>query len=264
MRGIFLLACYMLVANGFASGLETRLTPGGIFLGKTQSDNQVFFNDREVRVGRQGVFVLGFGRDALLEQSFRVVTPDGSTIVHTLKLKPRTYREQRVAGIDRKYVAPAREVMERIRSEARMVQEARANNSEREEFLRGFDWPVTGRITGVYGSRRVYNDVPGRPHYGLDVAAPTGTPVKAPASGWVRLAEDDLYYSGGTIIIDHGHGLTSSFLHLSEVQVKSGEEIKRGQVIGAVGSTGRSTGPHLDWRYNWFDQRLDPALLTRD
>ena len=123
---------------------------------------------------------------------------------------------------------------------------------------------MKGRISGVYGSQRVYNGKPGRPHYGLDIAVPTGTPVKAPADGVVRLANSDLYYSGGTIIIDHGYGIFSSFLHLSKVQVAIGDIIRRGQFIGEVGATGRVTGPHLDWRYNWFDQRLDPALLTVD
>ena len=264
MRGILFLFFSLVTGHVFAGMLETQLTPGGIFLGQAHPDSQVIFQQRQVRVSRGGQFILGFGRDAGLTQTFKVIAPDGTEKIHTLELKPRTYQEQRLTGIARKYVAPAREVMERIRAESRRVLEARGYDSNQEDFLKGFDWPVKGRISGVYGSRRVYNGKPGRPHFGLDVAVPVGTPVKAPASGVVRLAEDDLYYSGGTIIIDHGHGVSSSFLHLSEVTVKHGQEIRRGQVIGAVGATGRVTGPHLDWRYNWFDQRLDPALLTRD
>ncbi len=153
-------------------------------------------------------------------------------------------------------------MLSRIRKEAEQVREARVPDTDQEDFFNGFGWPVKGRISGVYGSQRVYNGKPGRPHYGLDIAVPTGTPVAAPADGIVRLVDSDLYYSGGTIIIDHGHGLFSSFLHLSKVSVKGGTTIKRGQIIGEVGATGRVTGAHLDWRYNWFDKRLDPALLT--
>ena len=137
-------------------------------------------------------------------------------------------------------------------------------DTDQSDLFNGFGWPVKGRISGVYGSQRYYNGKPGRPHYGLDIAVPTGTPVAAPADGIVRLADADLYYSGGTIIIDHGHGVFSSFLHLSDVAVAVGDVVKRAEVIGKVGATGRVTGAHLDWRYNWFDQRLDPALLTMD
>ena len=155
-------------------------------------------------------------------------------------------------------------MLSRIRAEAERVREARVLDTDQSDLFKGFGWPVKGRISGAYGSQRYYNGKPGRPHYGLDIAVPTGTPVAAPADGIVRLADSDLYYSGGTIIIDHGHGVFSSFLHLSDVSVAVGAPVKRGEVIGEVGATGRVTGAHLDWRYNWFDQRLDPALLTVD
>ena len=128
--------------------------------------------------------------------------------------------------------------------------------------LAGFDWPASGRISGVFGSQRVLNGEPKRPHFGVEIAAPLGSPVRAAAEAIVTLAEPDLYYSGGTVILDHGHGLTSSYLHMSEVLVTVGQRVARGEAIGAVGAAGRSTGPHLDWRFNWFDQRLDAELLV--
>ena len=125
-----------------------------------------------------------------------------------------------------------------------------------------FQWPVEGRISGVYGSQRILNGIPKRPHFGIDIAAPAGTPIRAPAVGLVTLAADDHYYTGGTVILDHGHGLTSAFLHLQEVRVAPGQTVAQGEVIGTLGATGRATGPHLDWRINWFDQRLDPAFFV--
>ena len=129
-------------------------------------------------------------------------------------------------------------------------------------FLGGFDWPVTGRISGVFGSRRVLNGQEGAPHWGLDVAASTGTPVRAPAAGRVVLAEPDFYLSGGTILLDHGYGVSSSYSHLSKVAVQAGDEVRQGDLIGAVGATGRVTGPHLHWTLNWYTVRIDPALVV--
>ena len=245
-----------------AKDFKSHLTPGGFYIGQVMPDSRVLFQNREIRVNSKGRFIIGFGRDDTLQQSYKVVTPGGRETEVSLELKPRDYRVSSLTGIARKYVSPKPEVLTRIKREATQIREARNIDSDREEFWEGFSWPVKGRISGVYGSQRIYNGKPGRPHYGLDIAVPVGTPVKAPAAGMVRLAEPDLYYSGGTIVIDHGHGLTSSFLHLSEVSVEVGQPVERSDIIGEVGATGRVTGPHLDWRYNWFDKRLDPALLT--
>lgn len=245
-----------------AENLKSHLTPGGFYIGQVNPGNRVLFQSREVRVNPKGRFIIGFGRDEALLQSYKVVTPDGKVTITELKLKPREYKVSSLTGIAGKYISPQPEVLTRIRLDVARVKEARNIDSDREEFWDGFSWPVKGRISGVYGSQRIYNGKPGRPHYGLDVAVPVGTFVKAPAGGLVRLADPDLYYSGGTIIIDHGHGLTSSFLHLSEISVAVGQAVERGDIIGEVGATGRVTGPHLDWRYNWFNKRLDPALLT--
>lgn len=245
-----------------AEGLQSQLTPGGIFIGHASPGSRIVYDNREVRVARDGRFILGFGRDAHLKQSYTEHFASGKRKTFYLTLKPRKYNIQRLTGIARKYVSPDERVLSRIRREAGQVRDARVPDTDQEDFFNGFGWPVKGRISGVYGSQRVYNGKPGRPHYGLDIAVPTGTPVAAPADGVVQLVNSDLYYSGGTIIIDHGHGIFSSFLHLSQVSVKAGAAIKRGQIIGEVGATGRVTGAHLDWRYNWFDKRLDPALLT--
>ena len=154
-------------------------------------------------------------------------------------------------------------MLDRIKNDNRIVALARKRNDARTDFDKGFIWPVKGRITGVYGSQRVFNGVPKRPHFGIDIAAPTGTKVLAPAGGIVTLAEDDLYYSGGTLIIDHGHGLSSTFIHLHKNLVKVGDRVEQGDAVAEVGATGRVTGPHLDWRMNWFKHRIDPELLVK-
>ena len=177
------------------------------------------------------------------------------------KVAARSYNIQKVEGVPQRTVTPPPEQLQRIRSDSALVVQARRPVTDKTDFLAGFIKPLEGPITGVYGSQRFYNGVPKSPHYGLDYAAPTGTIVKAPAAGVVSLAHADLFYSGGTLIIDHGHGLSSSFLHLSEIVVKEGSRVQRGEVIARVGSTGRATGPHLDWRMNWLNQRVDPALV---
>jgi murein DD-endopeptidase MepM/ murein hydrolase activator NlpD len=149
----------------------------------------------------------------------------------------------------------------RIRKEVRLAKAARAIDSDLQNFLQTFTWPAQGIISGVYGSRRYYNGVPKRPHYGLDIAAPQGTAVTAPAAGIITLVHENMYFSGGTVIMDHGHGISSTFIHLHKAHVKSGDRVEQGQLIAEIGTTGRSTGPHLDWRMNWFNQRLDPQLL---
>jgi murein DD-endopeptidase MepM/ murein hydrolase activator NlpD len=163
-------------------------------------------------------------------------------------------------------VTPPAEQLERIRREREKVRAAKAKRIETPGFLRavreGLSWPAKGRISGVYGSQRFYNGNPGNPHYGVDIARPTGTPVYSPGPGLVTLAEPDLFYSGGTVILDHGYGLSSSFLHMSRIDVAVGDVLEVGDLIGAIGATGRATGPHLDWRMSWFNQRIDPQLLV--
>ncbi|MTI13826.1 M23 family metallopeptidase [Sansalvadorimonas verongulae] len=255
-------ACVWLVALPVLA--QQPLTQGSLFLGKTTPGNKVFYKDQPVMLTTEGDFVIGFGRDASLEQSYIVETPHGKQTTYTLQLQSRDYKIQRIEGVPGKYVVPPESRLLRIKDDNRQIGEARASRTERDDFLSGFLQPVDGPITGVYGSQRYFNGKPRRPHYGLDYAAPTGTPVLSPAAGKVVLAHPDMYFSGGTMIIDHGMGVTSSFLHLSKLLVKPGDIVKQGQPVAEVGATGRVTGAHLDWRINWGNVRLDPELVMRD
>jgi murein DD-endopeptidase MepM/ murein hydrolase activator NlpD len=177
-------------------------------------------------------------------------------------LQQRQYDIQKIDGISHRMMNPSKEDLARIHHEAELVMTARKTASRRLDFQESFIWPVTGRISGIYGSQRIFNGEPRRPHFGIDIAAPKGTTVRAPAGGVVTLAHPGMFFSGKTMIIDHGYGLSSSFLHLSKILVKVGDAVVQGQPIAEVGATGRVTGPHLDWRINWFEQRLDPALFV--
>jgi len=207
---------------------------------------------------------LGLGRDMPLSNELMITTDE--SCAQEVLVTEREYRLQEITGVPQQTVTPSQEHLERIRAERAKVRAAKAQRLALDDGFRavrdGFIWPVTGRISGVFGSQRIYNGTPGTPHYGVDVAQPTGTPVTAPAAGEVTLAEPDLFYSGGTVILDHGYGFSSSFLHLSEVSVSVGDQLAPGDLIGAIGATGRATGPHLDWRMSWFNQRIDPQLLV--
>lgn len=235
---------------------------GGLVRGNTRPGATVAIDGDPVPVSQAGVFLIGFDRDAPETALLVVSLPGGESIERRLPVERREYRIQRIDGLPPKKVTPDPDVLERIRDEAARVRNARKRVDPRTDFLEGFVWPAQGRISGVYGSQRVLNGEPRRPHYGVDVAAPAGTPVQAPADGIVTLAEPDLYYSGGTVILDHGHGLSSSFLHLSRVQVAVGQVLSRGDRIGEIGATGRATGPHLDWRMNLRKAYIDPQMLA--
>lgn len=236
---------------------------GGLLVGRAGEGYRVRLGDRELSLGQSGNFIIGLGRDAPQTVELTIVSPTGQAVTKTIDVGQRQYSVQRVDGVPPRTLSPPPEALDRIRKESARVREARRRGDLREDYLQGFAWPLKGAITGVYGSRRVYNGLPGRPHYGIDIAAPQGELVRAPAPGVVTLAHPDMYYSGGTLIIDHGHGLSSTFIHLSESLVAVGQRVEAGDVIAKVGSTGRSTGPHLDWRMNWFDVRIDPQLVLK-
>ncbi len=244
--------------------LEGNSIQGGLLWGHVERGTEIRFAGRSVPVLPSGDFLLGIGRD--MPASVQLEKAGKTTCQQIVLIKQREYRLQNISGVPQRTVTPSAEHQARIQKERRKVRDAKARRiSSREGIIAvrtGFQWPVTGRISGVYGSQRIYNGSPGTPHYGVDVARPKGTAVKAPAHGEVTLAEPDLFYSGGTVILDHGYGLSSSFLHLSEIKVSVGDVLKPGDSIGAIGSTGRATGPHLDWRMSWFDQRIDPQLLV--
>lgn len=252
------------VLSHTASALELKgpLEQGGMVIGKVTPGTKVSLDGRSVEVTADGRFVIGFGRDA--KASAKLTTEDASgKHVRKLVIKPRQYHIQSVHGIPKKIMSPSAADYKHIIRDVKEVKAARSKNYHRMDFAGPFLWPLQGTITGVYGSQRVYNGKPGRPHYGVDVAAAVGTPVTAPAPGIVTVANPDMFYSGGTVIIDHGYGISSTLMHLSKVLVKVGQEVKPGDIIGEVGSTGRATGPHLDWRMNWFNKaRIDPQLLA--
>jgi murein DD-endopeptidase MepM/ murein hydrolase activator NlpD len=208
--------------------------------------------------------VFGIERDAPPTATLTIRDRSGRTTRRTLQIVKREYHIEKVEGLPQKTVTPDPETAARIEREQALVVEARKRDDDREDFLHGFALPVTGaRISGVYGSQRIDNGTPKAPHMGLDMAVPQGTPIHAPAAGIVTFAEPDLVLTGGTVLIDHGYGLTSSFLHMSRLDVKVGDRIERGKIIGAAGMTGRASGPHVHWGFNWFDVRLDPALLPK-
>ena len=258
-----------LLASGPLRAAETGLrldgprTQGALLRGRVAPGSAVRFDGAPVRVSVDGWFLIGFGRDAPPEATLDVTWPDGRSERKVLIVNPREYQIERVDGLPASKVTPrSEEDLARIAADVALIKEARRTDDARTDFLDGFQWPVKGRISGVYGSQRILNGEPRRPHYGIDIAAPAGTKVLAPAGGFVTLAHPDMFLSGGTLILDHGHGLSSAFLHLSRILVVKGERVSQGQPIAEVGSSGRSTGAHLDWRINLFARRLDPMLLA--
>ncbi|WP_417428065.1 M23 family metallopeptidase [Kiloniella sp.] len=267
MKPLFVcfIALSTLVSSALADdniSVQGEFIQGGIIIGKAPSGTKVFLNKEVIKLSEQGDFVFGFGRDAEGVIELIIQKPDGEIQTRNYEIKKRVYAIQRIEGVAKKYVSPPKEVSDRISRDAAVVAKARTSNFDEPMYASGFIWPAHGRISGVYGSQRVFNGVPKRPHYGVDVAAPVGTPILAPAPGIVTLAEPDLYYSGGTVILDHGHGLSSTFLHMDRVTAKVGDFLTQGDQLGTLGATGRVTGPHLDWRMNWFKERVDPVTLV--
>ncbi len=242
--------------------LNGTLEQGALIRAQTTPGTLVYLNGSEIKVTPNGGFVFGFERDAALSQELTLVYPDGLTQIKPLTIRKKQYHIDSLTGIAKKIMKPDPKAQARAAQDSKQVKAARSQFSTQEAFAQDFIWPLTGRISGVYGSQRVYNGKPGNPHFGVDVAAKTGTVVVAPADGVITLAVPDMFYSGGTVILDHGYGVSSSFLHLSQLYVKPGETIKQGQAIAEVGATGRVTGPHLDWRINWFQMRLDPVTVV--
>ena len=255
---IFLTILFLLITtSSFAVTFKGKFIQGSFILGKTDPNSEIIIDKKKVKVTSDGYFAFGLGRD---RKNDVVITINKEIIVK--KVFKRKYKIQRIDGLEEKKVTPPEEVYERIKRENKWIGEARAVNSNLTFFKNKFINPLENAIiTGVYGSQRILNGKPKWPHYGIDFAAKEGTKIKAMLDGVVTLAEPDLFYTGGTLIFDHGHGISTLYMHMKELMVKKGQKVKQGDVIGTVGSTGRSTGAHLDVRLNWFQVRLDPATV---
>lgn len=247
-----------------AKTLELRgsLVQGGVVMGVTRPGALLLHDDQPVPVSSAGDFVIGFERMAPAESLLQLELPDGSIVERILKIAQREYDIERIDGLPHEKVTPDPALSQRIAQEQALVKKARALVDERTDYARGFEWPVAGRISGVYGSQRILNGEPKWPHYGVDIARPRGTPVAAPADATVILAHPDMFYSGATLIMDHGQGFSSTFLHLQKILVKEGQRVKRGEIVGLLGASGRATGPHLDWRMNLRGKRVDPTTVV--
>ncbi|KLD76313.1 M23 family metallopeptidase [Xanthomonas hyacinthi] len=243
------------------SAFPRRASQGALVIGKVPPGSRVQYAGRTLRVSGYGSVVFGIGRDERGPLRILVQRADGGSETVDIAVTPRDWPLERIDGVPPKTVNPPPAIAERIKREQAQVAAARDRDDDRTDFAAPFIWPVQGRISGRFGNARVYNGQAGAAHSGMDIAVPTGTPVKAPAAGMVSFAAPDLYLTGGTVLLDHGDGVSSNFLHLSRIDVKVGDRIAQGQVLGAVGATGRAIGPHLHWGMNWFDVRIDPLLV---
>ena len=233
---------------------------GALVIGKVPAGSRVFYDGHNLKVTSYGTVAFGVERTETGPVSVEVTRPDGSRETASVAVTARDWPIERVNGVPGKTVNPPPAIAKRIAREQAAVTAARTRDDARTGFAQDFIWPVRGRISGRFGNQRVYNGTPGSAHSGMDIAAASGTPVKAPADGVVTFA-DDLYLTGGTILLDHGHGVSSNFLHLSRMDVAVGDSVKQGEIMGRVGATGRATGPHLHWGMNWLTVRIDPLLM---
>lgn len=262
-----LLFCLFFALLSPARADETRIVfpaqvqQGAMVLGKVVPGSRVEYRDRTLRVTPYGTVVFGVARNETGPVEVTITRPDGSRETASIQILPRDWPVQHVDGVPPKTVNPPPDIAARIREEQARVIAARQRDDDRTDFTQRFIWPVKGRISGRFGNQRVYNGQPGSAHSGMDIAAPQGTPIKAPAAGIVTFADPDLFLTGGTVVLDHGFGISSNFLHLSRIDAKVGQRVEQGEVLGAVGSTGRATGPHLHWGMSWFDVRIDPLLV---
>ena len=234
---------------------------GSFILGKTDPNSKVFIDDRKVRVSNDGYFAFGLDRDRKNNVLIKIINKKETKLIEK-KVFKRKYKIQRIDGLPPKQVTPPPDVYERIKKDNILIGKARAIDSKLVFFKDKFIYPIDKYIiTGVYGSQRILNGKPRRPHYGIDFHAPEGTPVKSMMDGVVTLVENDMYFTGGTIIFDHGHGISTLYMHMKDINVKKGQRVKKGDVVGTLGQSGRATGPHLDIRLNWFEVKLDPATI---
>jgi len=257
----YFLLIFFISFKVFAVEFDGKFIQGHFIIGKTEPNSKVKIGKKQVKVSKDGYFAFGLARDRKYDVVI-TIEKNGVKEKITKKVQKRKYNIQKIDGLEEKKVTPPEEVYERIKKENKLIAKARAIDSDLDFFKDKFMIPVDDAIiTGVYGSQRILNGKPKWPNYGLDFAKKEGDPVTAMLNGTVTLAEADLFYTGGTLIFDHGHGISTLYMHMQDIFVKKGQKVKQGDIIGTVGSTGRATGPHLDVRLNWFDVRLDPATV---
>jgi len=249
--------------NSYAVEFQGSFKQGSFILGKTNPNSKVFIDKTKVRVSEDGYFAFGISRDRKNNIIIKIVENEKTEIIEK-KIFKKKYVIQKIDGLPPKQVTPPPEVYDRIKKDNKLIGDARSVDTPLIFFKEKFIYPLEKYIiTGVYGSQRILNGKPRRPHYGVDFHAPEGTPVKAMMDGVITLAEKDMYFTGGTIIFDHGHGISTLFMHMKDINVSVGQKVKKGEVVGTLGQSGRSTGPHLDIRLNWFDVKLDPESILK-
>ena len=262
MKRILLIISFYLFFNNLHSlELKGEFYQGNLIIGQTEPGSQIFIDKSKIKISEDGYFAFGLSKDRKNDVIIKVINQNKTEEI-IKKVYKKKYQIQKIDGLPQKQVTPPKEVYERIKNDNKLIAEARSIDSDYTYFSNKFNVPIENTIiTGVYGSQRILNGIPKSPHYGLDFAAKEGTPIKAMLDGVVTLSEKDLYYTGGTIIFDHGHGVSTLYMHLKDVNVSKGQKVKKGEIIGTVGKTGRSTGAHLDIRLNWYDVKLDPASV---
>tara|TARA_X000000368_G_scaffold386870_1_gene347123 strand:- start:1562 stop:2368 length:807 start_codon:yes stop_codon:yes gene_type:complete len=259
----YIIILFLFSFEASAAEFSSKFIQGSFILGKTTPDAKVEIDNKNVLVTDDGYFVFGIGRDRKNDVTIRILKNQKLEVI-VKKVYKRKYQIQKIDGLPEKKVTPPKEVYERIKRENKLIADARAIESKNTFFKNKFIAPLENSIvTGVYGSQRILNGKPRWPHYGIDFAAKEGTKIKAMLDGTATMVEPDLFYTGGTLIFDHGHGISTLYMHMQKIFVKKGQKVKQGEIIGTVGSTGRSTGPHLDVRLNWFNVRLDPATVLK-
>lgn len=261
---IFVFFLFFLAVSTPASALELigNFTQGGLVIGQAEPGSRIELDGEAVVVSGDGHFLLGFGRNAEAKSALVVISPDGAQQTRALTVTARKYREQRINGLPKRKVTPAPDDLARIAADNKIIVATRAEITRRTYFKSGFTWPVKGPISGVFGSMRILNGKPKNPHNGVDVAASQGTVIVAPADGVVTVSHPSMFYTGKTVMLDHGFGLTSVYAHMSAILVKQGDVVAQGTPIGKIGKTGRVTGPHLHWGVTLKKTHLDPQLLT--
>ena len=252
------------LAEDLPFGLQGPAVQGGLLRGHAKPDAQVWVEGTPVKVASDGAFLIGFSRIAPPRVQIEVVAPGAARVAHSIAVGQRDYEIQRIDGLPDSQVSPDAAALERIARDSVAINATRLRTSDTPLFQGVFQWPLTGTLTGIYGSQRILNGAARSPHLGTDIAAPHGTPIRAPAAAVVTLVRDDMFFTGKTLILDHGHGLTSVYAHMSHMAVSEGQSVTAGQVIAAVGQSGRATGPHLHWGVHLGGLGLDPALLAGD